>query len=310
MRILQPGITLIEDSGRFGYQAFGMATAGACDPYAYRLGNVLVGNQGGEASLEFALMGPTIEFEEEVTFALTGGDFTPTLNDQPIPLWRSCKAGPGDILALGGVVSGRIGYLAVAGGIDVPVVMGSRSTYLRGRIGGLDGRALRKGDILPVGMGGTGAPGRQLDEQYVPVYPTEVTATVVLGPQDDCFTEHGITTFLGSAYEVTNSSDRMGYRLQGEAIQHIKGADIISDGIPLGAVQVTGDDQPIIMLADHQTTGGYTKIATVVTPDIPKVAQASLGSLIRFQAISVREANEAYRRYEERLRHPGWHPED
>ena len=128
--------------------------------------------------------------------------------------------------------------------------------------------------------------------------------------QDDCFTEHGITTFLGSAYEVTNSSDRMGYRLQGEAIQHIKGADIISDGIPLGAVQVTGDDQPIIMLADHQTTGGYTKIATVVTPDIPKVAQASLGSLIRFQAISVREANEAYRRYEERLRHPGWHPED
>ena len=310
MRILQPGITLIEDSGRFGYQAFGMATAGACDPYAYRLGNVLVGNQGGEASLEFALMGPTIEGEEEVTFALTGGDFTPTLNDQPIPLWRSCKAGPGDILALGGVVSGRIGYLAVAGGIDVPVVMGSRSTYLRGRIGGLDGRALRKGDILPVGMGGTGAPGRQLDEQYVPVYPTEVTATVVLGPQDDCFTEHGITTFLGSAYEVTNSSDRMGYRLQGEAIQHIKGADIISDGIPLGAVQVTGDDQPIIMLADNQTTGGYTKIATVVTPDIPKVAQASLGSLIRFQAISVREANEAYRRYEERLRHPGWHPED
>jgi biotin-dependent carboxylase-like uncharacterized protein len=310
MRILQPGITLIEDSGRFGYQAFGMATAGACDPYAYRLGNVLVGNRGGEASLEFTLMGPTIEFEEVVTFALTGGDFTPTLNDLPVPLWHSCKAVPGDTLALGGVVSGRIGYLAVAGGIDVPVVMGSRSTYLRGRIGGLDGRALRKGDILPVGTGGAGTPGRQLDDAYMPLYPTEITATVVLGPQDDWFTEHGIAAFLGNAYEVTNSSDRMGYRLQGETIQHVKGTDIISDGIPLGAVQVTGDDQPIIMLADHQTTGGYTKIATVVTPDITKVAQASLGSLIRFKAVSVREANEEYRRYEERMRQVCWHLEE
>jgi len=309
MKILRSGIALIQDRGRLGYQAFGMGTAGACDQYAYRMGNLLVGNEHGEASLECILMGPTIEFEEDTVVAITGGNFSATLNGVEMGNWCSYRVNSGDTLELGGVMSGRMEYIAVAGGIDVPLVMGSRSTYVRAKIGGLDGRNLKNGDRLSIGSGNLLTAGRQLDDRYIPTYETDTTVRVVLGPQDDAFTEKGINTFLNSPYQVTNSCDRMGYRLQGDAIEHIKGADIISDGIPLGAVQVVGDNQPIIMLADRQTTGGYTKIATLVTADIPKVAQSSLDSIIRFKSICVSEAYMSYRQYEEQFKNLRW-PEE
>lgn len=309
MRILKSGITSIQDMGRFGYQALGMPTAGACDQYAYRMGNILVGNGSGEASLECMLMGPTIELEEDTVFAVTGGDFGATLNGEKVYSWHSYRARPGDILELGGAVSGAFCYISFSGGIDVPPVMGSRSTYVKGRIGGLDGRYLKDGDSLKVAPADMSAYGRQLEDIYVPHYERDITVRVVMGPQDDYFSRSGVYTFLNNTYEVTQSADRMGYRLKGNVIEHSKAADIISDGIPLGAVQVPGDGQPIIMMADRQTTGGYTKIATVVTADIPKVAQARPGDFIRFKSISTRDAYWSYRHYEEQFDIIRWYVE-
>ncbi|MDI6601515.1 MAG: biotin-dependent carboxyltransferase family protein [Thermoanaerobacteraceae bacterium] len=309
MKLFKAGITSIQDIGRFGYQAFGMPTAGACDQYAYRIGNILVGNDGSEASLECMFTGPTIEFEEETVFAITGGDFGATLNGARVYNWHSYRARPGDILQLGGVISGSMGYISFSGGIDVPPVMGSRSTYAKGRIGGLEGRYLKDGDCIGIGKGDLSTYGRQLEDIYIPHYERDITVRVILGPQDDYFTKSGIYTFLNSPYEVTQSSDRMGYRLKGTAIEHSKGADIISDGVPLGAVQVPGDGQPIIMLADRQTTGGYTKIATVITADIPKMAQARPGDVIHFKSISLKDAYWTYRHYKEQFEIIRWYVE-
>lgn len=309
MRIAKAGIVSIQDMGRLGYQAFGMPTAGACDQYAYRIGNILVGNDGGEASLECMLMGPAIEFEEDTVFSVTGGDFNAMLNGRQVYNWHSYRARPGDILELGGAVRGAFCYISFSGGIDVEPVMGSRSTYVKGKIGGKDGRYLKEGDLLSTGAGNLCAYGRQPEDIYIPHYDRDVTVRVVMGPQDDCFSRAGVYTFLNSIYEVTQSADRMGYRLKGSVIEHSGKADIISDGIPLGAVQVPGDGQPIVMMADRQTTGGYTKIATVVTADIPKVAQARPGDLIHFKSISIKDAYWSYRHYEEQFEIIRWYVE-
>lgn len=309
MKILKAGITSVQDMGRFGYQAYGMPTSGACDQYSYRIGNILVGNDDVEASLECMLMGPTIEFEEDTVFAITGGYFNTTLNGVKIYNWHSYRARPGDILELGGVISGCFGYISFSGGIDVSPVMGSRSTYIKGKIGGLEGRNLKDGDTLRTGEGNLFAYGRQLERIYIPRYERDVTVRVVMGPQDDYFTKEGIYTFLNSSYEVTQSSDRMGYRLKGKPIEHAKGADVVSDGVPLGAVQVPGDGQPIIMLVDRQTTGGYTKIATVITADIPRVAQARPGDVIHFKSISLGDAYWTYRHYKEQFEIIRWYVE-
>jgi biotin-dependent carboxylase-like uncharacterized protein len=301
MKILKPGITSVQDMGRFGYQAFGMSTAGACDQYAYRLSNILVGNDKKQASLESMLMGPTIEFEEDTVFAITGGEFDAQLNGSPVYNWHSYAARPGDVLELGGSSCGSFCYISFSGGIDIKSVMGSRSTYIKGKIGGIEGRYIKTGDVINASKANMSMRGRQLEGIYIPHYEREISVRVVMGPQDDYFTKKGIYTFLNSSYEVTQNIDRMGYRLKGETIEHSKGADIISDGIPLGSVQVPGDRQPIVMMADRQTTGGYTKIAVVISADIPKVAQARPGDIIHFKSISVEDAHRLYKNYEEQF---------
>lgn len=271
------------------------------DQQALRIANLLVGNHETDACVEITMGGFKAEFTDSAYFALTGADMAARLNGQPTQNWTSFRAEPGDVLTLDFARSGCRSYLSVSGGIDVPFVMGSRSTYLRGGFGGYEGRALKKGDILQ-----SGRPEREplfdLPKTLIPHYATEPTLRVILGPQDDYITPEGIETFLSESYEATNRMDRMGCSLSGPEIIHGKGADIISDGTTPGAVQVPGNKQPIILMADAQTTGGYVKIAVIASFDLPVVAQLQPGSLIRFRNINLLEAREIYLKQEYLLR--------
>ena len=294
MRVRKPGLfTTIQDSGRFGYQSLGVPPSGALDEYSFNIANMLVSNDEDCACLECTLIGPELEFEEDTKFAVAGGKFEVFLSGKQIEEWRSYDAKTGDVLAVKKAISGCRCYVAFSGGIEVPLIMNSRSTYTKGNIG-----SVVKGRIL---LGNEKATfNKVLSKRYIPSYENETGLRVVLGPQDDYFTSAGIGTFLNEGYKVTNSADRMGYRLEGKPIE-LKSSEIISDGVPLGAVQVPGNGQPIVLLKDRQTTGGYPKIATVVTPDIPKVAQAKPGDVIRFKTVSMEEAHSIYTKHYEKF---------
>ncbi len=300
LEVLEGGLlTTIQDLGRYGYERFGIPVAGAMDPFALQAANALVGNPWSEAALEITMAGPTLRATESCLIAVTGGDLTSRLNGREIPLWMAVFVRKGGIIDFGVRRAGCRAYLAVAGGVNVPSVMGSKSTYLRGGFGGFKGRALQKGDAIPLGRSSLHLPslaGARLPADCLPRYSDKPVVQVILGPQADYFTEEGLATFLSSEYEVGLTADRMGYRLQGPTIAHRETADIISDGIVLGAVQVPADGQPIVMMADRQTTGGYTKIATVVSADIHLLAQCLPGaSSVSFKATTVEEAQRRYR---------------
>jgi len=211
------------------------------------------------------------------------------------PTWTTVALNAGDVVKVGMARSGVRAYIAFAGGIDVPLVLGSRATYVRGRLGGLEGRALKKGDTLALLPSGRVAAPRRVRASAIPVATPDTELRVVLGPQDDRFTADGIATFLGSAYEMQPQSDRMGARLRGPVIEHRAGHDIISDGIALGSVQVTGDGMPIVLLVDRQSTGGYTKVATVCSFDVARLAQAKPGHRVHFRAVTVHDAHRLLR---------------
>ena len=293
--VLNPGVlTTVQDFGRIGYQQFGVSVSGAMDPRAMRFANLLVGNPENEAVLECTMLGPQLQFDEATIIAVTGGNLGPTLDGQPLKTYCAYKVNAGQTLRFAGLRSGCRAYIAFAGGLDIPEVMGSRSTYMKAKIGGFKGRKLEKGDAI-----GFRDPKselfnldkRNLTPEFVPrdVY----TLHVIMGPQDDMFTEEGIKTFLSETYTVTPEFDRMGCRLDGPEIAHKNGGDIISDGIAFGAVQVPSAGKPIVMLADRQTTGGYTKIANVMTADFRILAQLKAGDKVRFEKISVAAAQEA-----------------
>lgn len=290
-----PGmLTTVQDGGRWGHQGEGMPVAGAMDLQSMRIANLLAGNEENDACLEISLLGPrlTVAGGEGVA-AVCGADLGFQLNGAAAPLWTAFPVKEGDALSFSGPRSGCRAYLALSGGIDVPRVMESSSTYTRAKVGGLEGRALKKGDRLSCGeppllwrkCGGLVCP-PELRSLYDPEAPLRTLA----GPQEDHFTEEGLKTFYGSEYVISNSADRMGYRMDGPAVEHVGAADIISDAIPLGAVQVPGHGQPIVMLADRQTTGGYTKIAVVCSPDVAALAQRLPGQKVRFFKISLKEA--------------------
>lgn len=305
LEVIAPGLlTTVQDRGRHGYQAFGMPVAGAVDEYALRIANILVGNQEGAAALELTLLGPQLKVLAPIKLALTGADLGAEINGQEFPRWETVAVKSGDEIAFTAAKSGCRAYLAVAGGIDVPEVMGSRSTYLRGKIGGLDGRALKAGDHIAAGsQREKNIPsGTRLAPALIPTYQPKITLRVILGPQENHFTSAGQDTFLQSEYAVTTEADRMGYRLEGPTIEHLAGADIISDGIPLGAVQVPGHGLPIVMLADRQTTGGYPKIADVCSVDLDRIGQAKPGDKIRFEPITVSESIQLLREREAALK--------
>lgn len=295
IRVLDPGPqTTVQDGGRTGQLRYGIPPSGPVDRPSFMLANRLVGNPDGAAALEFTLIGPRLRAEAPCSVAVTGADAPITLNDAPAPAWTTLALAAGDVLRVGAARAGVRGYIAVAGGIDVPPVLGSRSTYLRGRMGGVQGRALARDDRLSIGAAARPRP-RTVPDSARPSWGGDVVLRVVLGPQADRFTDEGIATFLGSAYEILPQSDRMGARLQGPRIAHARGHDIISDGIALGGVQVPGDGQPIVMLVDRQSTGGYTKIATVCSFDVARVGQAKPGQRVRFTGVEVVAAHRLLR---------------
>ncbi|MBP7072073.1 MAG: biotin-dependent carboxyltransferase family protein [Clostridia bacterium] len=304
--IINPGLyTTVQDRGRWGYQEYGMPVTGAMDDYSLRLANILVGNDEYDAVLETTLNGPEISFNTDVVAAITGANMVPRVNGYTVPMWRSLKLFKGDVLSFEMAREGTRGYIAFAGGLDIPAVMGSRSTYVRGAIGGYEGRKLKSNDEidlrdknLPIEQ----LAGRIIPPQYIPQYEDSCIIRVIPGPQDDYFTEESIEKFFSSEYEITKEADRMGYRLSGPQLMHKAGADIISDGINLGSVQVPGHGMPIVMMSDRQTTGGYTKIATVISSDIPVMAQLKPGNKVRFEKIDIREAHKVLKEYENKIK--------
>ena len=297
VEILSPGLlTTVQDLGRFGYQRYGIPVCGALDSVSLKIANILVGNRDHLAGLEITAIGPTVRFSESAMIAIVGADLEPTLDGSPVPTWESVYAEAGSVLSFGMPRDGLRAYLAIAGGIEVPLVMKSRSTDLKGGFGGFAGRALAAGDVLALGdsphSGVASSMGLPPEISRQTTYGQYFDIRVVLGPQDDAFTEEGVYTLLKSEYTVSNDADRTGYRLEGPIIEHIVGADIVSDGTALGSIQVPGGGTPIILLADRGTTGGYTKIATVISPDIGLIAQAMPGATIRFAQVTVEEAHD------------------
>ena len=288
-------LTTVQDRGRYGYQRFGMPVSGAMDVFSLELANLLMGNDPGDACLEATISGPELEFTGATWVAITGADMDPHLNGQGIPKNTSIDVRPGDRLGFRGLISGCRTYIAFAGGISVPPVMGSRSTYLRAGIGGFQGRALMPGDELPLGEP-VGKPRlKKIPEGLIPEYKHEQTIRIISGPEAHYFEIAGLRSFLSSEYMVTAQSDRMGYRLTGETIKHKEGmTSIISAGISLGAVQVPGDGQPIILMADRQTSGGYARIANVIAPDLTLIAQMRPEHKIHFKETTLVLAQHVY----------------
>ena len=291
LKVITPGpLSTIQDGGRFGYMSTGFGSGGAMDLRAMRIANILVGNNENDGVIEMTMLGLSAEFTCPSVIALTGADMQPKINGEDIPMYESVEVQAGDKLTMGAAKQGMRGYLAVSGGFDIDPVMGSQSTNLKVKLGGFQGRKLAAGDQIPLR--------RETDFSHCGhnkcepenAYPQVATVRVMFGPQEDYFTEKGIDTFLRASYTVSGQSDRMGVRLEGAPIENKNGVDIISDGIAYGSVQIPASGTPIIMMADRQTTGGYAKIATVITADLYKIAQAKPGSIIRFQAVTEKEA--------------------
>lgn len=303
LEILHGGtFTTIQDLGRRGYQQFGMPTAGAMDITSLRLANRLVQNDEGQACLEITFVGLRLLALQDLVFAITGGNLVPKVNGSSLPMWKTVSLRKNSEISFSGVGDGIRSYLGVAGGLQVPEIMGSKSTYIRGGIGGVEGRPLRKGDRLHIGPRLSRIPLCRLNDEFIPHYGREWKTRVIMGPQEDYFSKKGIETFTSSEYTITPQSDRMGYRLQGPVIEHRKGADIISDATCLGSIQVPGHGLPIILFVDRQTTGGYPKIATAISVDVYDLGQAKPGDRIRFSPISVIEAHEIRKNYEKRMK--------
>ena len=290
-----PGVlTTIQDKGRYGYEQFGVSPSGPMDLEFFQIANILVGNSRDLSALEATMLGPTLRFTQDNIIAVTGGDMMPLLDEKPLPMNQAVLVKAGSVLKLRAARTGCRTYVAFAGGLDVPEVMGSRATGVQNKVGGLEGRKLNKGDVI-----GFRAPRanlknlglRSIAPEFVPR--SEYILRVVLGPQDDAFTKEGLDTFLGQTYTVTPEFDRMGCRLDGPVIQHVESGDIISDGISFGAIQVPAAGKPIIMLCDRQTTGGYTKIATVISADFRLLAQLKAGDKLRFQRVTIQHAQDA-----------------
>jgi biotin-dependent carboxylase-like uncharacterized protein len=305
LKVLAPGFhTTVQDLGRIGYQDIGVPVSGALDGVSLRLANALVGNPPRMPALEILLSGPMLEVAvDAVRIALVGSGANLRIgreNPRILANGQSATLRRGEVLQ---IVAGQLSaccYLAVEGGIPVPFVLGSASTYVRASFGGLQGRALQPGDVLPLAI----ASPSDRAELRLPLPPDTVRdrpIRVVLGPQLEYFTEDAVAALRDAEFRVSQAADRMGMRLEGPPLHHRQGWDIISDAIPTGAIQVPGSGQPILLLADHQTTGGYPKIATVVSADLPAVGRRRPGDTLRFTTVTIEEAEELCREHDRRL---------
>ncbi len=302
LKVVSPGLhTTVQDLGRYGYQAFGVPVSGALDVVSHRLANRMVGNADNAPTLEILFHGPTLEVQaDSVRVGLSGGDAEIELmGDRPRSLgsWRSIRLERGQVFRVSRLSEAACCYLAVEGGLEVERCLGSASTYARGGFGGLAGRALQAGDLVPLARD-RASERAELGLAETPPSTRGQPIRLVLGPQEDHFTDAALECLVSAEFTVSKHSDRMGMRLDGPTLAHRDGYNIVSDGIATGAIQVPGSGQPILLLADHQTTGGYPKIATVISADIPVVGRRKPGDPIRFAAVDVAEAERLRREAE------------
>jgi biotin-dependent carboxylase-like uncharacterized protein len=302
LEIIEPGLhTTVQDLGRIGYRDVGVPGSGPLDNVSFRLANALVGNPHGAPALEMLMLGSTLKVAAgSVRVALAGCSASIEIGldgSRLVPAGRSVTLFRNDVFRVSALVDSVSGYLAIEGGLDIAPVLGSASTYVRGRIGGFEGRRLQQRDVLPLKLDEVEA-----RDEYAMALPLDLafgqTIRVVLGPQADYFTGDTVKVFLSSDYKISFQSDRMGYRLEGPRLAHAKGYDIASDGVVTGAIQVPGSGLPIVLMVDNPTTGGYPKIATVISADVPVLGRRNPGQTIRFAAVDVSEAQQLRRQQE------------
>lgn len=314
IKVKSPGLqTTVQDTGRIGYYEVGMPPSGAMDQFSYKVGNLLVGNQEGAASLEITYMGPVLEFEQDAVIALTGGEIPPKVNGESVPMWETLQIKAGDILSFDFVKGGARVYLAVQGGIDVPVIMESRATYTLCGIGGLEGRALQENDELKIGNDYNQQVkiGTRVPDKLIPRFSKEHEIRVVMGLCSYRLTDKGKETFLSREWTVTPEANRVGYRFKGEKLDFVEreqpfgaGSDpsnVVDLGYPIGSIQVPGGVEPIALLNDAVTGGGYATIATIISPDLNKMAQVKTNEKVRFISVNIDEALEARKAEKDRV---------
>lgn len=302
-RVESPGAySTVQDLGRFGYQHMGVPVSGALDQRSARLANLALGNPETAAVLELTVMGATLEALADADAIVCGAEMGLSLNGQAIPGWTTFRVRPGDVLDIMQVRNGCRAYLAVAGGFDAPIAMGSRSTFVGGKLGGFTGRPLAAGDVLSAAGGDLLPAPRRVDDALIPDFPTEIQLRAIPGPQDDFF-DSGMDVLFGSEYMVTPKADRMGYRLMGPEIPIREGMpqSIVSEPSMPGGVQIPADRQPIVLFVE-QTVGGYAKIATVISSDLPRLAQATPGDTVRFASVDLETAHRIYAESEDMMR--------
>ncbi|TWT24898.1 biotin-dependent carboxyltransferase family protein [Planomicrobium sp. CPCC 101110] len=311
LKIIKSGLqTTVQDLGRYGFQKYGVIASGAMDPYAHRLANLLVGNEENAATLEITLVGPVIEFERDIFIALCGGDLSPKIDGKKVDTWRPLAVKGGSRLSFGAPISGCRCYLAVSGGISVPEVMNSRSTYLRAEIGGFHGRALKADDLVEANptpawqlAAFEKASSKETDWKVpAPHYSVEPVVRMMKGRQYDLFDEESQENIFADFFFVSSNSDRMGYRLEGTPLSLEEPAELISEAVAFGSIQVPADGNPIVLLADRQTTGGYPKIGQVASVDLPLVSQLKPGDRLRFEEITLEESQRLWAEQEQKIR--------
>jgi biotin-dependent carboxylase-like uncharacterized protein len=308
IRVKSPGLlTTVQDTGRFGEYAIGMPPSGAMDVFSYQVGNYLVGNEEGAAGLEITYFGPELEFTADAVIAVTGAQMPPKINGEEAATWEALQVREGDVLSFDYLASGARSYLAVAGGIDVPVFMHSRSTYTLIGLGGHEGRALQEGDELAVGEAGDRSErvGRRVRGESIPTYATETELRVIIGLASYRLTDESMEEFLSTTWTVTPDADRVGYRYKGGELKFVEreqpagaGADqanVVDFGYPIGSIQVPGGVEPIVLLNDAVTGGGYATIGTVISADRDRLAQTKTNDRTRFRSVDLDEALEARR---------------
>ncbi len=303
LEVIEPGaFTTIQDLGRIGFRKLGIPLSGGLDSFSLKVANWLVGNHENCACIETTFLGPRLEVHSESLIALTGADVPVLLNGREQDVWSSFLVRPGDTLIFKPVTRGLRSYIAVAGGVDCPLAMDSRSTYLAGRIGGMNGKALQAGDTICAKHSDLLSHPRSVHQEFIPKIGSSVSVRGILGPQEDHFDKKGVRTFFDSYFQVTVNSNRMGYRLEGPSIDFRDGmaSGILSEPCLPGNVQIPPDGQPIILL-NEQTVGGYAKIATIINCDLDRIAQVKPGDKIKFERTSLETAHHLFRLRKRRL---------
>jgi biotin-dependent carboxylase-like uncharacterized protein len=314
IRVKSPGLlTTVQDTGRFGEYALGMPPSGAMDVFSYQVGNYLVGNEEGAAGLEITYFGPELEFTDGAVIAVTGAEMPPKINGEEAPTWEALEVGEGDVLSFDYLKNGARSYLAVAGGIDVPLFMHSRSTYTLIGLGGHEGRALQEGDELSIGesANGSGQVGKRVQDDHIPAYARETELRVIIGLASYRLTEESREEFLNTTWTVTPDADRVGYRYRGGELKFVEReqpagagsdpANVVDFGYPIGSIQVPGGVEPIVLMNDAVTGGGYATIGTVISADRDKLAQTKTNDKTTFRSVELDEALEARRERREQM---------